>query len=532
MTRRPFESLTAVLFLLVLVSCATVEVGPSVVIDGSFDDWEPTPPVTIDPQDALDGFVDFGTVKVRHDRDAVYLMVDVGRVVTAQRLLGTVSLLLDVDGSASTGHEERGMAGVDVVLEFPLPNEKAPGTPGAGVRLRALTNGERDSQPINAYSVGFVLAPVHAGSIFEMRIDRRGPIGPTPPLFQSQELKGKFVAVDLEGRFVDETDVFTYRLGRTSRGPERATMTEDPLRRIEGTDLRILFWNVSRDAFLTRPEPFARVLSAVGADIIVLDEVPPTTDAEGVARFLHDAFITDSWNVYLSEGGDDQRTVIASRLPLQGAEPFRRIPWSDHDVATLAAMIDADDAEAQVRKWLKDSVSTGGAVVAVNDRTLLVVGVDMQCCGGYETIQDRRRMVEAEAINRAIRETLATTRTHGVIVGGDFNLVGDPAVLSITGAQASPDGQSLQRVRALHLDGLTDSTWANPDEPFVPGRLDNVLYSAGSLEVRRAFVFDSSDLTRRWQAWHGVRPGDSADSSDHFPVVVDLRWIDGAQAGR
>jgi endonuclease/exonuclease/phosphatase family metal-dependent hydrolase len=532
MTRRLIESLTAALLLFAFASCASIEAGPSVVIDGSFDDWEATPPVTVDPKDAPDGFIDFGTVKVRHDRDAVYLMVDVDRVVTAQRLPGTVSLLLDVDGDAATGHAERGMQGVDVVLEFPLPNEKAPGTPGAGVRIRALTNGHGGPEPINAYSVGFVLAPVHAASTLEMRIDRRGPIGPTPPLFQSQSFKGKFLAVDLEGRFVDETDVFTHRLGRVSRKPERAEMSEDPLRRLEGTDLRITFWNVSRSAYLERPEPFARVLSAIGADIIVLDEVPPTTSADEVARFLHDAFITDSWNVYFSEGGDDQRTVIASRSPLQVAEPFRRIPWSDHDVETLVAMSDAEDAEAQVRKWLRDSVPTGGVVMSVNDRTLLVVGVDMQCCGGYETPQDRRRMIEAEAINRAIRETLATTRVHGVIVGGDFNLVGDPAVLAITGSQAAPDGQSLQRVRALQLDGLTDATWANPDEPFVPGRLDNVLYSAGSLEVRRAFVFDSSDLTRRWQAWHGVRPGDSADSSDHFPVVVDFGWITEPRAAK
>jgi hypothetical protein len=119
----------------------------------------------------------------------------------------------------------------------------------------------------------------------------------------------------------------------------------------------------------------------------------------------------------------------------------------------------------------------------------------------------------------------------GVIVGGDFNLVGDPAVLSITGGNAAPDGGSLERVRALQIDGLTDATWANPDEPFVPGRLDNVLFSPASLAVKRAFVFDSSDLAPRWQSYYGVRPGDNADASDHLPVVVDFQWIDNARRG-
>jgi endonuclease/exonuclease/phosphatase family metal-dependent hydrolase len=513
-------------------ACASVDHRPHVVIDGGFDDWEQTPAVTVDGPDAQNGFIDLGTVKVRHDRDAVYFMVHVGRIVTAQRLEGTVSLLLDVDGDPLTGHTERGMDGVDVALEFPLPNERAPGTPGAGIRLRAITNGGGASEPINAYSVGFVLAPVHAGNIFEMRIDRRGPIGPTPPLFQSEAFRGKFVAVDLESRPVDETEIFRYPLTRTAKPVPRNDESIDPLRRLTGTDFRIVFWNVARGAYIRNPEPFSRVLSAVRPDIIVLDEVPPTTNAEEIRQFLRQSFILDSWNVYFGEGGNDQRTIIASRADVRPAEPFRKVGWTDHDIATLVAMSNAEDAEAQVRRWLGDSVPTGGALVTIGDRMLLVAGVDLQCCGGYETIQDRRRIVEAEAVNRAIRDTLASTPVDGVVLGGDFNLVGDPAVLSIAGGNAAPDGTSLTRARALQIDGLTDATWASPDEPFVPGRLDNVLYSDGTLAVKRAFVFDSGDLTQRWQAYHGVRAGDSPAASDHFPVVVDFQWIGGSSTRR
>jgi len=509
-----------------LAACASVEDRPHVVIDGTFDEWEQTPSVVVDPQDSPNGFIDFGAIKIRHDRDAVYFMVNVGRIVTAQRLPGTVSLLLDVDGSTTTGHTESGMDGVDMVLEFPLPNAKAPGTPGAGIRLRAVTLGGVASESINAYSVGFTLAPVHAGNTFEMRIDRRGPIGPTPPLFQSEAFRGKLVAVDLEDRFVDESEIFRYYLTRTKKPARRDDESLDPLRRLTGTEVRIVFWNVARGAYIRNPEPFSRILSAIHPDIIVLDEVPPTTNAEEVARFLYEAFIMNSWNVHFSEGGGDQRTVIASQLDVIPVEPFHRVPWTDQDIATLVAMSPpSDDAEEQVRKWLGDSVPTGGAIVKAGGKSLLVAGVDLQCCGGYETIHDRRRIIEAESVNRALRETVSSMKIDGVVLGGDFNLVGDPAVLSIAGGNVAQDGSSLTRVRALQIDGLSDATWANPDEPFVPGRLDNILYSRSSLGVKRAFVFDSNDLTQRWQAYHGVRAGDSPAASDHFPVVVDLQWL-------
>ncbi len=519
----------ATVIALLFVSCATVDQRPGVVIDGSFDDWASTAPALNDAtDDAPVGFVDFGSVKIRHDRDAVYFLVNVGRIVTAQRLPGTVSLLLDVDGDANTGTSEHGLDGVDIVLEFPLPNERMPGTPGAGIRLRALSNGGRTSEPLNAYSVGFLLAPVHAGNVFEARIDRRGAIGPTPPLFQGERFHGKFVAMDLDNKHVDSTEVFSHALTRTtaSRTPT-ADPSIDPLRRITGTDFRILFWNVSRGAHIRNPEPFARILGAVRPDIVVFDEVPPTTNAEEIARFLQEAFIMDSWNVSFGKGGNDQRTIIASQMPVETAEPFRSVPWADNAVDVLVAMSPGPDAEVKAREWLGETVPTNGALVDTADGRLLVAGFDFQCCGGYETIQDRRRILEAEAVNGALRRTVASTKVDGVIAGGDLNLVGDPAVASIMSSEAAPDGSDLQLARALQLDGLSDATWASPDEPFVPGRLDVVAYSKGSLAVKRAFVFDSSDINQRWQAYYGVRAGDNPDASDHFPIVVDFQWVSG-----
>ena len=132
-------------------------------------------------------------------------------------------------------------------------------------------------------------------------------------------------------------------------------------------------------------------------------------------------------------------------------------------------------------------------------------------------------MVEARAVNAAAAATASSAKIDATIIAGDFNLVGDPSVLSIVAAGLDK-GQPLTRVRAFQLDGMSDATWANPEEPFVPGRLDHILYSAGSLQLLHSFVFDSSDLSGRWLAYNGLTAEDSRNSSDHLPVVADFQW--------
>jgi endonuclease/exonuclease/phosphatase family metal-dependent hydrolase len=132
-------------------------------------------------------------------------------------------------------------------------------------------------------------------------------------------------------------------------------------------------------------------------------------------------------------------------------------------------------------------------------------------------------MIEVEGVNAAAATTISDARVDATILTGDFNLVGDPVVLELAAAGLD-NGQPLKRARALQLDGLSDATWANPQEPFVPGRLDHILYSASSLELLRAFVFDSSDLSGRWLAYNGLSAEDSSAASDHMPVVADFKW--------
>lgn len=502
---------------LLIASCASNGHGSHVVIDGEFDEWSETPVVASDPADSPDGFLDFGDIRVRHDRDAVYMLVEMGKVLTPQRLPGTVSILLDVDGRSNTGYQEGGLDGVDLIFDFPIPNAKSPGTPGAGVRLRSK------HERLNPYSLGVGLAPVHSGDRIEFRFNRRGPLGTTPPIFFAPTFRAKLVAVDLAGILVDETPVFAYKLEPTNATSRRTSNGHNPIARNEAADFRILCWNVSRNKMFETPKAFGRILVALRPDVIILDEVSDKGSLEKVRAIISEAFLSNDWNVYFGPGGSDQRTVVATRQPLAGAAAFSPVTWPEGALEELAAMRTGPDALDKTRTSLGGSVPAGGALVTMGARSLLVAGVDLHCCGGQQTIEDRRRMVEARAVNAAAASTAASSSVDAVIIAGDFNLVGDPAVLAIA-AEGLDKGQPLSRARALQLDGMTDATWANPDEPFVPGRLDHILYSASSLELLRAFVFDSSDLSGRWLAYNGLSAEDSRGASDHMPVVADFRW--------
>lgn len=501
-----------------LGGCASSGPRDHVVIDGEFNDWSDVTVVASDPADAPDGFLDFGEIRARHDRDAVYMLVDMGKVLTAQRLPGTVSILLDVDGRADSGHTEAGMDGVDLIFDFPLPNAKSPGTPGAGVRLRS------QKERLNPYSLGVIFAPVHSGNRFEFRFDRRGPLGATPPIFFGTEFRAKFSAVDLEGKLVDETQVFTYRLKQTNATARRISNGHNPIGRSEGADLRVICWNVSRNDIFDKPRTFGKILLALRPDIIILDEVSDKGSLEKVRAIITDAFLGEAWNVYFGPGGDDQRTVIASRSTLAGAPALSPVAWPEGAAEQLAAMRGgSEEALEKARTWIGSSIPSGGAVVTLGTHSVLAVGVDLHCCGGHETVEDRRRMIEVTGINASAAKTAAETKVDATIIAGDFNLVGDPVVLDLAAANLD-HGKPLAHARALQIDGLSDATWANPQEPFVPGRLDHILYTSSSLDLLRAFVFDSSDLSGRWLAYNGLSAEDSSSASDHMPVVADFKW--------
>ena len=113
-----------------------------------------------------------------------------------------------------------------------------------------------------------------------------------------------------------------------------------------------------------------------------------------------------------------------------------------------------------------------------------------------------------------------------VIVAGDFNLVGARRPLDLLTTRLDIPGLSLIEAEPYQLDGLSNATWSDRKQPFVPGRLDYLLYSIAQFRVRGAFALDSVDLAPQSLQSHRLRAEDTASASDHLPLVVDLEWTE------
>ena len=132
--------------------------------------------------------------------------------------------------------------------------------------------------------------------------------------------------------------------------------------------------------------------------------------------------------------------------------------------------------------------------------------------------------MQAFAVASAIAEARSGARIDGVIVAGDFNLIVTEQPLVTVQRKTELSGPPLTLINALQLDGRSNQTWFNPNIPIAPGHLDYMMYSARTLHLDRAFVFDSRDLSERWLRHYELSEDISIATSDHFPIVADFSW--------
>jgi endonuclease/exonuclease/phosphatase family metal-dependent hydrolase len=488
-----------------LFSLLLVTPPPPIVIDGRFDDWSSVPVALVDPADAPEAVVDFGEVRVTHDDRFVHLLVDFGRVVNIQRLEGTARLLLDTDGNVRTGRTVSGLDGVDAVVELTPPDPDGRGRPGRGAGLRVIGVAE----PRSAYDIGFTFGPTYADRRFEMRMDRRAVVAGLPRFLVGGRLSAKLEFTDLGGTAADSTDPFTHVLSPVD--PVPGDQQSDPLARPPRADLRVVSWNVNFSGLLRRPELFGRILRAVDPDVILLQEIQEDATPAQLVEFARrwvpgrggGGAARSGWNVLLGAGGGDLRCAVVTRLELDTVGALHVVPFPDLPQRTIRV----------------------AAAVVGEKRRLLVGSVHLRCCGWAGSFEDRTRQVEADALRRAVLNALPATRADGVLIAGDLNLVGSRRALDLLAEGLDGDRSDLTVAGALQIDGRSNATWGDPDLPFVPGRLDFLLYADTGLEPIDAFVLDTRDLEPRWLQRHGLRADDTASASDHLPLVADLRWI-------
>jgi hypothetical protein len=494
-----------------------------VVIDGSFGDWNPAPA----PNVSANGFARAAeVVGVAQQTDAhyVYLRLDLARPAAMYGLHGAVSLEFDADDDATTGAEVDGLAGTDFSIDL-SPTVNGRPTEGAAVRVM---RGGAVVRTTDTDALDFVLLPTFAANTSELRVARGRQLdSASAPIFIGKAYRAQIAVHDSTGALLRRLPTFTARLSAMDTLPRVAT--SDPLARAPNTEFRTLVWNVANEGIRDRPERFRRILAAIDPDLLILDEVGGVVGTEGTGRFLasiDSGGTRPPWSFTYGAGGGYQRTVIAARTSVTEFPEFHFIPFSDSMTARLLAAVPAATRERQ-RASLADGVATGGAIVVLNGKRIAVFGVDLQSAGNApDSWQELRREAETNVIRDLARQVI---RTHGpvdaVIAAGDHNLVATRRPLTTMGEIGLAfDGKPLSVPDLLQLDGATAATWDNGGGQFPPGRLDWFSYSGASLEVLGGFVFDVADLGARWRMAHHLAADDSRKSSDHRPVVVDLRF--------
>lgn len=243
----PFLPLPVVAGVVLLLAGPLAAQGP-VVLDGRFDDWDSATVTVPDGTYAPGAEAGFRVVKASHDDGAVYLLLDLGRLLNVQSLDGTVSILFDADGDPSTGSALHGPEGVDLVVDLPPPYPIVGGPPGIGAGVRLATRGPSGGADGGAadgsadgafsrhdsYDVGLTFAPKYTSRFVELRIDRGpGPLGGIGPagelaplrgatLFAGDRYAAKLVFTGSDGSVRQGIPPFAYELvGGRPRSPRR-----------------------------------------------------------------------------------------------------------------------------------------------------------------------------------------------------------------------------------------------------------------------------------------------------------------------
>ncbi|MDH3225448.1 MAG: hypothetical protein OEO23_17135, partial [Gemmatimonadota bacterium] len=375
--------------------------------DGSFGEWESEWPVAVDGNGDVssDAAMDLQAVRGVLDDRYLYLQFDVGRTVTLQGFRGQFEVVLDSDGEVATGAGEEGYEGSETVVVFSPPG--GPGADvGAGVAARYASEGSLGIlEP--AGRLGVLASPTHSSDRFELRLSRE----------QMLRAGGGNGAVGVRARFRENGEILD-ELGpfvvsevspRTAAASSRLpALSADSVRRQDGS-FRVMAWNVSDGQFRQEAAAVQRVLAALDADVVLLDEVPRPTTREELAAFFSGVGTGDEWQSWLAEGGGPQRTVVASpRWGVEGEPRLARVPYPPGTIEDW--ILESDSSElALARQTLEQEggLSATGAWVEVAGRRMLFVPLDLQSAGFDGSPRDRLRELQARTLRDALADVLA-----------------------------------------------------------------------------------------------------------------------------
>jgi len=260
------------------------------------------------------------------------------------------------------------------------------------------------------------------------------------------------------------------------------------------TDLRVVALNV-RQRGLTdgqRGPAIRRLLKGIDADVYCFQE-----QWDGTVNVVQNAMalafadesdgreVASNWNVAIESG-----TAIATVLPFEQMN----VPGTRE---------------------------AGGIVTLPGGERVFVLSIHLKCCGSIGTSEDFQRIGAANGYAAFFGSLLDTEPGLGIVVSGDWNLVGSRTPLNILTDVAV----GLVEAEPLQNGRRASATWRNAGSSFAPGRLDLTAFSDGVLAPMNLVLFDSAQHDPAALAALGILSSDSA-ASDHLMLVSDFRVID------
>ena len=288
------------------------------------------------------------------------------------------------------------------------------------------------------------------------------------------------------------------------------------------TQVRLVTWNTHGNFGSTNAATDAamtRVLRALSPDVLALEETPASMTAAQVQTKLGTMLPPATWQVQSGLSDGTNRNVLASRRPLS---------------MKITDVIPA----AGIRGVTAALVSLDRTIYA---HDIYVMAVHLKCCSGAGNTADRQDECDALAhwfgdLRTAGGNVNLPASTPAVVMG-DFNLVDpDPQKPEVTlrtgaivntatfGAAIAPDWDGTALLDAQPHDLFTGSAFTWPSGTTTPtSRLDRFYVTDSVLAVADAFALNTLTMTAAARTPSGFLAGDSAQASDHLPVVVDLK---------
>jgi len=471
--------------LLLLTGCATTPLSANepetsapppvqIVLDGDLNDW-------------------YGQTGLRADSDELFICFesfDESQAIQAANF--TTRIRIDADANPTTGRRQMYSAGVESMMLsqgvdltiLVSPPSKEFGELNGGSQLKAHTSDSTTS--INHSDAGFYFLPTHSAPRYEARIDRTMLTnlqhdGPISVVVEHLAIGGDIL----------KTQSFTTTLPRYA--PSKPI--NDPIAPNPSNGVRVMSTNVLFSSPLKDPEPFVRVLDALNPDVILYQEWFRTTQ-EDVREWI-DEHLGKDWSLIMM----DDRSGVAIATKLKVVESITKplvAAGSSRPSRVVAAVVETQD-----------------------NNHLILVSLHLKCCGGAGSDEDAKRIAQAHQIHGLILELREKYPDTGVVIGGDFNLVGTRKPLDMMIANLGIDKQDLTPVPTTVLGTQSMLTWTNADSSYTPGRLDWLLVDDHAWTPTRSWSLDTARLSDEALKSSGLEREDSR-ATDHLPIVVDL----------